>query len=394
MKRSVLGIAALGAAAATFVASPALGGDGPGRPVQEVVVGPGLTGGGSPDRTTGQLSLGIDTSVLQARVTGSCSSGEALVAVNADGSVVCGTPGAGTWILDGTEPQDASFAVSGSGAIGSGLAPSATKLRVAGGAWNPDDSDGDVLIGDSLYRLKIGVATSGGGAGDVRIRAQGGSNRLVLGGGSSDTMVVGETGVGIGTGSPAAPLEVAGSASSAKLRVSGGNWNVTGSDGDVVIGDALHRLKIGVATSGGGAGDVRVRAQGGTDRLILGGGGSDTMIVGENGVHVAGTLTKTYGTSTAPANAAPIAYGTVSSSGARLTGTAGWTSTYDAALDAYRITITGHPATFADVATVTPIAPVAAVATTHRSGGDLLVFLHDLTGADVQLSFSFVVHRT
>ena len=66
----------------------------------------------------------------------------------------------------------------------------------------------------------------------------------------------------------------------ARLDVLGGNWFVgAGSEGDVRIGDANYRLKIGVATAGGGAGDVRINSAGGTSRILFGGNGSDVLVV-------------------------------------------------------------------------------------------------------------------
>ncbi|MFN0202967.1 MAG: tail fiber domain-containing protein [Bacteroidia bacterium] len=75
--------------------------------------------------------------------------------------------------------------------------------------------------------------------------------------------------VGIGTATPAAKLDVA----------APGNWNTAASEGDVRIGNASYRLKIGVALGGGGAGDVRVTASGGTNRLFLGGGTNTNVAV-------------------------------------------------------------------------------------------------------------------
>ncbi len=85
-------------------------------------------------------------------------------------------------------------------------------LSVAGGRWNPTDTEGDFKIGDANYRLKVGVATGGGGAGDVRIRAHGGTNRLMLGSGTTDTLFVVGGNVGIGTLNPGSRLHIAGNA--------------------------------------------------------------------------------------------------------------------------------------------------------------------------------------
>jgi hypothetical protein len=67
------------------------------------------------------------------------------------------------------------------------------------------------------------------------------------------------------------------------LHVRGGNWDVTATEGDLKIGNDTHRLKIGIALAGGGAGDVRIRAVGGTNRLMLGGGNNDVMLITQDG---------------------------------------------------------------------------------------------------------------
>ena len=54
--------------------------------------------------------------------------------------------------------------------------------------WNTSTTEGDFRIGDPTFRLKIGVATGGGGAGDIRISAQGGTNRIFLGSATNTTL--------------------------------------------------------------------------------------------------------------------------------------------------------------------------------------------------------------
>ncbi|ASC72321.1 uncharacterized protein XM38_032780 [Halomicronema hongdechloris C2206] len=103
---------------------------------------------------------------------------------------------------------DGSLTISGSLAIGR-KSPQAP-LHLAGGNWDVSNTEGDLKIGDDTYRLKVGVATAGGGAGDVRIRAQGGTNRLLLGSGKDDVLTVQNANVGIGTITPDAKLTVAG----------------------------------------------------------------------------------------------------------------------------------------------------------------------------------------
>jgi hypothetical protein len=54
------------------------------------------------------------------------------------------------------------------------------------------------------------------------------------------------------------------------LEIPAANWDLQNTQGDFKIGDATYALKMGVATSGGGAGDCYILAKGGTDRLFLG----------------------------------------------------------------------------------------------------------------------------
>lgn len=63
--------------------------------------------------------------------------------------------------------------------------------------------------------------------------------------------------------------------------IGGNNWNVTGTEGDFRIGSDSYRFKLGIATDGGGAGDVWMRAQGGTARLFLKTPGGTTLFSNE-----------------------------------------------------------------------------------------------------------------
>ncbi len=148
-----------------------------------------------------------------------------------------------------------------------GVTAPAAPVHVAGGNWDLSTSEGDLKIGNDSHRLKIGVALGGRGAGNVRIRAHGGTNRLILGGGTKDVLTV----------------------QNKSVNVAGGNWDLSTTEGDLKIGDDKHRLKIGVAVEGAGAGDVRIRAEGGTQRLMLGSGTADALTVRDGNVGIGTT---------------------------------------------------------------------------------------------------------
>ena len=116
--------------------------------------------------------------------------------------------------------------------IGIGTTTPATRLDVAGtNAWNVSAGEGDVRIGTPLYRLKFGVATSGGGAGAANIMQfgqPGGFNVLSLGAQGNQVLFVngGSSSVGVGTSSPTSLLQVNGTTTSNNIILNGtGNGN-------------------------------------------------------------------------------------------------------------------------------------------------------------------------
>ena len=98
------------------------------------------------------------------------------------------------------------------GNVGIGTTSPLAPLDVLGGNWDVGNTEGDFRIGNSTYRLKMGVANAGGGAGDVRIHAAGGTSRLMLGSGTVDVLTVISNKVGINNSSPATALDVVGGA--------------------------------------------------------------------------------------------------------------------------------------------------------------------------------------
>lgn len=134
------------------------------------------------------------------------------------------------------------------------------KIRFQRTGLDPISWSAGILNGANAKQFAILEDTSGG-PGSVRlVVAQGGN-------------------VGLGVNDP-----------KTKLHISGGNWDLTNTEGDLVVGTAALRLKIGVATGGSGAGDVRIRAHGGTNRLFIGSGTSDTLTVGSSSLSIDGIL--------------------------------------------------------------------------------------------------------
>jgi len=156
------------------------------------------------------------------------------------------------------------------GRLAVGVAAADAAVHLKGGGWDLASGEGDFKVGDAAQRLKIGVALGGSGGGDARIRAHGGTNRLILGSGTADVLTVQNGRVGIGTIDPVATLhvpesgiQIGASATVANnfhfvsdevpagapraLRVYGGNY---GSGTHLLSVTAAGRVGIGVTTPG------------------------------------------------------------------------------------------------------------------------------------------------
>ncbi len=133
-----------------------------------------------------------------------------------------------------------------SGNIGAGVSNPQSTLHVAGGNWDLANTEGDFKIGNSTYRLKMGVATDGGGAGHCRIFAGGPASKLTLGANGGDMLTVTGTDVGIGTLYPSQELDVVGTA-----RMDGFQLDSSATSGYVLTCDSYGNGSWQEATGGG-----------------------------------------------------------------------------------------------------------------------------------------------
>jgi len=155
-----------------------------------------------------------------------------------------GTPAVPNWVI-----MNSRWLSSGSdiyfseGNVGIGTATPSAILDVTGGNnWDVINGEGDFRLGNSLYRLKVGVALDGGGAGAVgfmQYGQPGGYNVLSLGSQGHNLLFInGSTQkVGIGTDNPVATFDIQGT-----LRVA---------DGTQGIGKVLISNSDGVASWAG-----------------------------------------------------------------------------------------------------------------------------------------------
>ncbi len=93
--------------------------------------------------------------------------------------------------------------------VGIGTASPLARLSVFsdGSKWNWDTA-GDFRIGDANYGLGIGVATAGGGAGDVRIFTPTAGTRRIMFGNNTDGLAMSLAGGNVGIGTASAPYKL------------------------------------------------------------------------------------------------------------------------------------------------------------------------------------------
>jgi hypothetical protein len=100
-----------------------------------------------------------------------------------DGNVVFSGPN------DDTVPYPLSTPISDNSNMGISTVNPVVKLDIAGtNIWDLTNTDGDMIIGNANYRIKMSVSLDGGGSGASRIRAVGRINILYPGARTTDVL--------------------------------------------------------------------------------------------------------------------------------------------------------------------------------------------------------------
>jgi len=168
-----------------------------------------------------------------------CPSGHYPLGVDAQGNVQGCTAdqlGSSQWVTSGPNIYYPA------GNVGIQRTSPQARLDILGGNWDVANGEGDLRIGDASTRLKIGIATGGGGTGSATIMEQGPAgayNVLSLGTQGNKVLHVNGTTqrVGIGTDAPTAPLGFPATLGR-KITL------YPGASGDVGLGVAGNRLQI------------------------------------------------------------------------------------------------------------------------------------------------------
>lgn len=117
-------------------------------------------------------------------------------------------------LANGNESQSKNaITVLRNGKMGIGTVTPRSMIDIRGeNNWDLQNTEGDFRIGNDQYRIKMGVALGGGGAGAATIRAAGGIERLNLGANNINIITLNGVGanVGIGTENPSQKLQVIG----------------------------------------------------------------------------------------------------------------------------------------------------------------------------------------